>query len=93
MYVHTYATLYSSKLADTDKVARRTLAVSEKKADGTYETEYWDAKFVGKAKDAVELMAEKTRIEIHGNVHNGYDKDKNMSYPYILVTVVDKVDE
>ena len=29
MYVHTYATLYSSKLADTDKVARRTLAVSE----------------------------------------------------------------
>ena len=93
MYVHTYATLYSSKLADTDKVARRTLAVSEKKADGTYYTEYWDARFVGKAKDAVEFMDEKTRVEIHGNVHKGYDKDKNMSYPYILVTVVDKVDE
>ena len=40
-----------------------------------------------------EFMDEKTRVEIHGNVHKGYDKDKNMSYPYILVTVVDKVDE
>ena len=93
MYVHTYATLYSSRLADTDKVARRTIAVSEKKADGTYDTEYWDARFVGKAKEAIMTMAEKTRIEIQGNVHRGYDKDKGEAFPYVLVTVVDKVDE
>lgn len=93
MYVHTYATLYSSRLADTDKVARRTIAVSEKKADGNYDTEYWDARFVGKAKDTVMTMAEKTRIEIQGSVHRGYDKDKGEAFPYVLVTVVDKIGE
>lgn len=34
MYVKTYGTVYSSKLSDTEKAARRSLAVSDKKADG-----------------------------------------------------------
>ena len=93
MYVKAYGTVYSSKLSDTEKVARRSLAVSDKKPDGTYETEYWDARFVGKAKDLVDTLPEKTRVEIQGNVHTGYDKEKHQSFPYILVTVAEVVNE
>ncbi|MDO4500675.1 MAG: hypothetical protein Q4B60_05300 [Erysipelotrichaceae bacterium] len=93
MYVKSYATVYSSKLSDTEKMARRSLAISDKKPDGTYETEYWDARFVGKAKELVDILPEKSRISFQGNVHTGYDKEKHQSFPYILISVAEVVNE
>ena len=82
-----YGTIFNSKLKGSDKVTIKNLSVSEKKQDGTYANESWTARFVGKAKAVVDTLPEKTRVKITGNVHTGYDKEKKVNYPYVLVTV------
>lgn len=91
MYIQTYATLFNSKLEGTDKVIIKNLSVSEKKQDGTYENETWTARFVGAAKDLVATLPEKTRLKVSGNVHNGYNKEKGVNYPYLFITKAEVV--
>lgn len=93
MYVKDcYATLFNSNLKGSEKVTVKNISVAEKKKDGTYEYESWTARFVGKAKDVVDTLPEKSKIKVTGNVHTGYDKEKKQSYPYMLVTVVEPME-
>ena len=93
MFIKTYATIYNSKIQNTEKLTNKSLAISDKKGDGTWETEYWTGKFVGKAKETVDALNDKARVLIQGNVHNGYNKDTKQYYPYILVTSVEVVEK
>lgn len=84
-----FVTVFNSNLKGSDKVTVKNLSISEKKTDGTYESESWTGRFVGKAKEVVDAVPEKTRLKISGNVHAGYNKEKKQNYPYILVTVAE----
>lgn len=81
-----FATIFNSALKGTEKVTVKNLSISEKKKDGSYDSESWTARFVGKAKDLVDTLPEKTRVKISGHVYAGYDKTTKKNYPYILVT-------
>ena len=81
-----YATIFQSALKGTEKVSVKNLSISEKEKDGTYKSESWTARFVGKAKELVDTLPEKTRVKISGHVYAGYDKTTKRNYPYILVT-------
>lgn len=87
-----YVTVFNSNLKGSEKVTVKNLSASEKKQDGTYESESWTGRFVGKAKEVADKVPEKTRLKISGNVHAGYNKEKKQNYPYILVTAAEVVE-
>lgn len=86
-----YVTYYVEKDAKhTDKVfygrVSEAIKVGEEDGKNKYEFESWNARFVGKAKEKIETLADGTRIVLtEWNVHNPYNKEKKRSYPYIMV--------
>lgn len=88
----TYATYYVEKEAkNTDKVfygrVSEAIKVGEDESGkNKYEFERWDARFVGKAKEKAEHLADGARIALtEWAARNPYNKEKKRSYPYLLV--------
>ena len=51
-----------------------------------YEFESWNARFVGKAKEKAEKLADKTSIMLtEWNARNPYSKEHKRNYPYLLI--------
>lgn len=51
-----------------------------------YEYENWPARFIGKAKEKAEKLADKTPITLtEWAARNPYNKEKGRSFPYLLV--------
>ncbi|MBP3197306.1 MAG: hypothetical protein J6N21_09925 [Butyrivibrio sp.] len=78
---------------NTDKVIYGRLSESQdkfengSKVEGQYTYESWNARFVGEAKKAVESLDDKSLVTLKSfDVRQPYDKEKNRSYPYVLVS-------
>lgn len=78
---------------NTDKVIYGRLSESQDKyengvkVEGKYSYESWNARFVGDAKKVVETLDDKSVVTIKSfDVRQPYDKEKNKSYPYVLVS-------
>ena len=78
---------------NTDKVIYGRLSESQEKfengskVEGAYTYESWNARFVGDAKKAVENLDDKSIVTLKSfDVRQPYDKEKNKSYPYVLVS-------
>ena len=51
-----------------------------------YEYESWNVRFVGKAREKVEALADKARITLtEWTARNPYDKEKEKNFPYLMV--------
>ena len=64
------------------------IKTDKKDADGKdiYEYESWNARFVGKALEKAKALEDNTAITLtEWAVRKPYNKDKNQSYPYIMV--------
>ncbi len=78
---------------NTDKVIYGRLSESQDKyengakVEGEYSYESWNARFVGDAKKVVETLDDKSVVTLKSfDVRQPYDKEKNKSYPYVLVS-------
>jgi hypothetical protein len=62
------------------------MQTAEKKQDGTWENSSWFVNFVGKAKDKVAGLGDKSKIEITSmKITNVYNKEKKQSYLNVVV--------
>ena len=101
MYVKNknYVTYFVDENAkNTDKVfygrISEAIKVGEEDGKNKYEFEQWNARFVGKAKEKAEQLADKTRIALtEWAAHNPYNKEKKRSYPYIMVMDFDVAEQ
>lgn len=51
-----------------------------------YKFESWNARFVGKAKEKIKVVADKTSITLtEWSIYCPYDKEKKRPFPYIVV--------
>ena len=61
------------------------------KVEGEYSYESWNARFVGDAKKVIETLDDKSVVTLKSfEVRQPYDKEKKQSYPYVLVTKLEK---
>jgi len=77
-------TLYN--VEDMGKYVKARMQTSEKKQDGTWENSGWFVNFVGKAKDKVAGLGDKSKIEVTSmKITNVYNKEKKQSYLNVVV--------
>lgn len=86
-----YVTYFVEEEAkNTDKVfygrVSEAIKVGEENGKNKYEFESWNARFVGKAKEKAEKLADKTSIILtEWNARNPYSKEHKRNYPYLLI--------
>ena len=62
------------------------IKIGEENGKNKYEFESWNARFVGKAREKAEQLADKTSIMLtEWNIRCPYNKEKKRSFPYIMV--------
>ena len=81
-----------SRNENTEKVifgrVSEAIRMNKKDAEGKelYEHETWPARFVGKAYEKAKKLTDKTRITLtEWAARNPYNKEKKLSYPYLMV--------
>ena len=84
-----YVNFFRGNLAGSDKMLHGRVSESFKVSDdrgGGYEYETWNARFIKAAKEKAEKLKDGTRIVLtKWAAHCPYVKEKNQSFPYILV--------
>lgn len=81
-----YVTFFHSNLAGTDKTFYGRVSESFKAQGGGYEYETWNVRFIKAAKEKAESLEDGNRIVLtKWAAHCPYVKEKDKSFPYILV--------
>lgn len=96
-----YATFMSTpNMEHTDKVCYgRVITVvktgrKDESGKDIFARESWNARFVGKARELAMGLVDNTKIDLtEWSAHTGFNRDRKMCFPYLMVVDFDVVEE